>query len=297
MLFLHHKDFFGSLPIAVKSYKFDSLNGDIPSFAVELPEIDGALKAFHEHNHDDPELILVTSGHLYTNVDGKEYCFSAGDILCISPYEIHKGYVLIDECTEYICLNFSLSLIPNKTAQLGELISNIKYGRKRFHRKIECASKVAGYIGRHIQKLYDLKYKSQSQNELEMLGTIILIMSALVERVGLVSVENASRDIDFILKVTDYIESNYMKPISTEDAVAYFEYGYSHFCALFKKNFDERFVEFLNRYRINKSVMLMNTTDYKMSSIAKSVGFSDYKYFNQCFKRYMRVSPTEYRGK
>ncbi len=297
MLFLKHKTFFGSLPISAEVYTFDQQNNNIPFFANELPTMPGALSAFHEHNHDDPEFIFVIEGHLYSKINGKEYEFSKGDVLCVSPYDIHSGYILAAEYSQYICVQISLSYIPGMTATSSAIMSNIKHGKSRFPIIISATTTSAAEIGALMIKLSLLKGKTDIQSEFETMASILNMLALLIGNVGLEPNTIASRDMVFVSKVTDYVELNYMNSISTNDIANNLGYKSSYFCSLFKKNFNEQFVVFLNRYRINKAIMLMETSTEKMSTIAKSVGFSDYKYFNRCFKKYIGTVPTKYHNK
>ncbi len=64
---------------------------------------------------------------------------------------------------------------------------------------------------------------------------------------------------------------------------------------LFKERTGEKFVDYLNRVRIEKSVELLTTTNMKMYQIAKNVGYDNVKYFFKIFKKVMGVTPEAYR--
>ncbi len=294
MLFLKHKSFFGSLPISAEMYTFDRENNNLPFFATELPNNENALMAFHEHNHDDPEFIFITEGHLYTTINGHKYEFAKGDILCISPYDIHSGYVHGNERSEYICVQVSLSYIPGMTSTSSTIISDIKHGKLRFPIKLSSSNAHLAEIGALMIKLYSIKNNTDIQSEFESLASILLILSTLIGIAGLEPNTSTSKDMLFISKVTDYVELNYMNAVSTNDVANKLGYKPSYFCSLFRKNFDEPFVVFLNRYRVNKAIMLMEQSEEKLSYIARNVGFSDYKYFNRCFKKYVGITPAKY---
>jgi two-component system response regulator YesN len=54
--------------------------------------------------------------------------------------------------------------------------------------------------------------------------------------------------------------------------------------------------EYINRYRIEKAKELLKTTHAKVQAIAKDVGYWEVGYFYKQFKKYVGISPTEYRG-
>ena len=50
----------------------------------------------------------------------------------------------------------------------------------------------------------------------------------------------------------------------------------------------------MNRYRIQQAIELLKTKELKLYEIAEACGFSDYKYFNKVFKKYLNMSASEF---
>jgi len=70
-----------------------------------------------------------------------------------------------------------------------------------------------------------------------------------------------------------------------------------HFCRLFKQVTRYRPMDYLNRYRIEHSKTLLQTTRDTIQEIARQVGFVNPKYFSRLFQRFERRSPADYRRK
>ena len=102
---------------------------------------------------------------------------------------------------------------------------------------------------------------------------------------------------DTIEKVKIYMERNYQKNLTTELISSYFYLNASYFSHLFRQKTGEKFVDYLNRIRINKSKELLLTTDRKMYQIAKSVGYDNVKYYFRVFKKTEGMTPEQYRQK
>ena len=51
----------------------------------------------------------------------------------------------------------------------------------------------------------------------------------------------------------------------------------------------------LLHYRIQKSLLLLCSTDQSVTEIAGCVGFSGSSYYSEVFRKFMQCSPTEYR--
>jgi two-component system response regulator YesN len=64
---------------------------------------------------------------------------------------------------------------------------------------------------------------------------------------------------------------------------------------MFKKELGKNFVDYLNEIRIEKAKELLKDVQYKAYEIAEMVGIPDAHYFSKLFKKYVGVTPTEYR--
>lgn len=67
-----------------------------------------------------------------------------------------------------------------------------------------------------------------------------------------------------------------------------------YFCRMFKKSTGRTPTDYINRIRIEKSVILLNQGICNVTEAATSVGFDDINYFCRVFKKYMKQSPTDY---
>ena len=57
----------------------------------------------------------------------------------------------------------------------------------------------------------------------------------------------------------------------------------------------KNFVEYLNELRIEKAKELLKDVRYKTYEVAEKVGIPDAHYFSRLFKKYVGMTPTEYR--
>jgi AraC family transcriptional regulator len=54
--------------------------------------------------------------------------------------------------------------------------------------------------------------------------------------------------------------------------------------------------DYIRRLRIEQACHALAHSEFSLSQIALSAGFSDHSHFSRVFKRFMRVTPTEYRA-
>lgn len=96
-----------------------------------------------------------------------------------------------------------------------------------------------------------------------------------------------------VFEMIDYIKNNYQEKISISDLSKDLAYSESMLNRKFKKEVHITFNEYLNRYRINKSIDLLKNSDYNITEISYMCGYSSAKYFARVFKKYLGMSPSD----
>jgi AraC-like DNA-binding protein len=62
-----------------------------------------------------------------------------------------------------------------------------------------------------------------------------------------------------------------------------------------KKEYGQSPMDYLLRYRIEQSKLMLMQTDYSIARIAEEVGFNQAPYFSSCFLKVEGLSPRQYR--
>jgi len=91
------------------------------------------------------------------------------------------------------------------------------------------------------------------------------------------------------------IDRDYDRPFSVEKAAKTLSMSKSHFMRSFKNVTGEAFTNYLNHFRVSKAEYLLASTDLTIAEISQIVGFCDQSYFGLTFRRFIGVTPTEYR--
>lgn len=105
--------------------------------------------------------------------------------------------------------------------------------------------------------------------------------------------QNSMKDEVVIQKAIDYINKNYMHPISLADVAKKVYLSEFYFSKLFKKQIDKSFTEYLVQVRMEKALELLKTKKYKIYEISGMVGYES-NYFVKVFKNYTGFTPREY---
>jgi len=98
-----------------------------------------------------------------------------------------------------------------------------------------------------------------------------------------------------IRSAKQYINSNYMEPLTLEIIGNEVGLNPSYFSSAFKKETGSSFIDYLNDIRIDNAKPLLLKRHYTLIDICEMVGFNDIKYFKKRFKKSTGLSPTDYR--
>lgn len=90
-----------------------------------------------------------------------------------------------------------------------------------------------------------------------------------------------------------YIREKYQKPLQLSLVAEKHGITGSYLSRLFKEHLGTTFIEYLNRYRLNKAIILLETKEYSIKEIAYIVGYQDPNYFSRIFRRHMGISPSD----
>lgn len=99
----------------------------------------------------------------------------------------------------------------------------------------------------------------------------------------------------YVVKAVEYIVKNYYKEIIIKEVAEGLYISESYLSRLFKKETGYTFVDYLTRYRIKKAIELLKDDIIKIYQVAELVGFKDSRYFSSIFKKYIGITPTEYK--
>lgn len=100
---------------------------------------------------------------------------------------------------------------------------------------------------------------------------------------------------NIIRRVYYYMEKNYDKDLKLETIAKNFNYNSAYLGKLFRKEMGESFNNSLDIIRITNARRLLQETNLKVYQISEKVGYGSIDYFYIKFKKYVGISPKEYR--
>lgn len=140
----------------------------------------------------------------------------------------------------------------------------------------------------HIEKMsYDYRADDNS----------FIMLSRLYEFFAILNDEDkkASLKVQPVEAAIEYIKKNYSYGITVQQIADYLNLDRSHLFRLFKGETGMSVQEYLLKYRLDRALLLLRTTDMNVRETMYSCGFNDLPNFSRQFKRVYGLSPGAYR--
>ena len=90
-----------------------------------------------------------------------------------------------------------------------------------------------------------------------------------------------------------YIRENYQKPIQLSMVAEACNVTSNYLSRLFTEYLGTSFIDYINRFRLNKAIILLEEKKYSIKEVAYLVGYQDPNYFSRIFRRHMGISPSD----
>lgn len=122
-----------------------------------------------------------------------------------------------------------------------------------------------------------------------------LLIKSLGSCLEMIRETEETKAIKPIRQAKEYVEKHYAEKILLEDIATIVDLNPVYFSALFKKETDTNFSDYLINIRMEHAKEMLIATNDTIAAIGDAVGYSDQKYFSQLFKKIVGVKPSIYR--
>lgn len=252
---------------------------------------------FLAHWHNDLEMIYVLEGSIRMGINSDTRVLQAGDLAVCSSGDIHY-YDSKDNTSRLILVIFNPSLIGFPAGwPLNMRLTTPFIERRPGVAEDEAVSRRLPAIMQELLQEYTRKLP---QHEQLIIGMLHELCGLCLRHIPLdtVSPHKDKRRIStmkIMQEVLEYLDVNYMHPISLADAARHANMSLFYFSRFFKSIAGMSYIAYLSTIRINQAERLLLDTDKSILDIALECGFSNIRTFNRVFKQIKQRTPSELR--
>ena len=252
------------------------------------------------HWHEEIEILVVTKGSAVLILNNDRYELKEGYVAFILPNHLHLVTALLGDTFDFYAVVFHPDLLSSSIQDViqQQYFDSVLQENILFPTVLSAQEAKEFGIADVLSDIYALFAKKEPCFDLLIKARLYVVWS-LYYLHGTSSASMSERTSDYrialVKSIIDYIHTHYESQITLNILASHFHLSREHLCRLFKKMTRMSPIEYLNFYRISTSTRLLRETDHEISDIALEIGFNNISYFNRTFKRYMHVTPGEYR--
>lgn len=250
------------------------------------------------HWHTEFEFVYVETGTVYFGISEKQFALSEGQGVFINSKILHRyfsqGNAIVPN---FVLMPYFIaaqdSLIYQKYV-LPIMASPMDY--QIFSQDIPWQAEV-------LSLMREMMAAKEKASDVELVNSYliqkiwhILYQNTDVEHMGKKENYSASSQARLQLMM-QYIHQKFAYNISLRDIADQAKVSKSTALNLFQKYLGISPVTYLINYRLQEAAKLLASTEKKVTVISKDTGFDSVDYFCKAFKKYYKLTPTEYRKK
>ena len=271
-----------------------------PDFPISFFDDDLTIVKVPWHWHDELELAVIQSGELTVYIAGCELNLKAGEGYFANSGVLHSAKLhskagwqhcmvfnphVIAAPDDIIWNTYVLPILSHENMPFIKLIPEISW-----QKEILSLSEKAWFAGAHEKTDYALTVRSS----LSRIASLILHNTGTESEYAFTS--KAQRDELRIKKALNYIETHFREQITIDDIAASADISVSTLLRLYHDILHTTPIRYVLNYRLEQIREELRTNpSLPIADIAYSCGFNDISYFNRCFLKAYKTTPSEYK--
>ena len=245
------------------------------------------------HWHREFELIRVLRGEFDMTLNEKALSVKSGDFVFIHGGVLHSG---IPHDSIYECLVFDLHGIRNICPACEPYIRRITEKSVIVRDHFSPADRQVAHL---LPFIFDPMQNTPPGYEMLVTGAIYNLLGVIFSEKHYVedvphAGKNEIKRIAQLRSVLDFVDENYMNPITLQQMADAASMTPKAFCRFFRQMTQQTPIDFVNRQRVEHACDELTASAGSITDVALACGFNDLSYFIKTFKRYMGVTPGQY---
>lgn len=258
-----------------------------------------ALDNVDVHHHDFYEVYLLLGGSVDYSVEGRSYHLEPGDLLMISPLELHRPRCIReDEPYERIVLWINsnyLSSLSTLNSDLTWCFDTSRPGHTNLlHPNRAQRANLLALMGRLVQESYSQVYGSDVLCTGILLQFLVELNRMVMGSRQLVPQEGrAGRSTTVITEIQAFINAHYQEPISLDRLANDFFISKYHLSREFNRVVGTSVYRYIILKRLVNAKQMLSA-GMAPTDVYSICGFGDYANFYRIFKGEYGISPKQY---
>ena len=251
-------------------------------------------EVFYWHFHPEIELVYVEADKGIRHIGEHISTYQGCDLALIGSYIPHLNFDYgVKATVETVVIQFPETYFESGLIRIPELKKVVEL-MERAKTGLAFTGETKRIAGIRLKKLQHLDRFHQFME----LMSIFQFLAESEEYVNLdvrpISSPTILKQQERIHRIHQFVETNFQKPIDTQQIAAEVNLSLPAFCRYFKKTTKLTYTDFVNQYRVQYAKKLL-IQDKNVTETCFECGFESLSYFNRIFKKWTGMSPSEFR--
>ena len=262
------------------------------------------------HWHEEVEIVYLHHGSFKLDINMEPYGTDRECFLFINSGELHSLRSLSMEFDEQaVVFSPSMLLFQDYDSIDESILLPLTQNKLTFPRFLDQTSPFFSAFRSCYQQISHIFSQSKETlitgeqiltddviSQLQIKAGILQLIGILMEA-GLMcqSPRTESQKITAIKTVLSYITDHYHEKLYVQDLASQVNMNDQYFCRFFKRSIGKTPIDYINDYRLNKVIRLLETGDAPVTEICLECGFNNMGNFQRLFKRKTGITPLQYR--
>lgn len=269
-----------------------------PHFAVKLTSYSSneyGSEIFENHWHEQIEILYFKTGSALIECNFKPINVKAGELIIVNSNDLHRG-ISLSKTLNYYCIILDTSILSSKTID----ICDTKYITPIVQNYIVFRNKIAD--DKAVNTCIDIFIKEYSERalgfELALKYCLYQFFTLLLRNYSAYTMNSLQynrklKNLEIFNPILQHIESHFNEELTVSMMSRMANMSKYYFCHSFKEFTGKTFTDYLNTIRINKSELMLKSTNMNVTEVATACGYNDLSYFSRLYKKYKGVPPSK----
>ncbi|MDO5732467.1 MAG: AraC family transcriptional regulator [Eubacteriales bacterium] len=249
------------------------------------------------HWQDGIELLRATKGSMRCHINGETHELPESAVCVINRDQLHRIYSDNPE-TEFQCLIIQPSIFTAEARVYTRYVEPVLQDLEFSHSIALKEQTFAQEIARLMDSIEEIEQRQPEAYELLIIGILHIIFQKIYAQYRTAPKKDCGRlDRDTLLyrKMANFIYENYQRKLSLQEIAEAAHVSRNKCCSLFQKYAMQTPSQFVNQFRLEKSLLCLKTSDASIAEVAQACGFEQQSYFNRLFLKKYNLTPSAYR--
>lgn len=228
------------------------------------------------HFHKNLELIYIMDGAVNCTVNQRQFRLERGSWGLCLPYDIHRYE-------------------PETNAKYWVLVFSGDYVRFFLQKLAGMTGDGFGFVPEDAvaQYVQARLVQEAAPSDLTLKSCLYALCEVYLNQIPLL--EKGSGTDTAYIRICQYIQENHTKQVTLSQLADMLGYDYHYVSRYFRNVFSMTFSDFLNSYRVETALRLLQESSKPITEIAYESGFQSVRNFNSLFRKSIGTTPSLYR--